>query len=303
MLDDLNELKTFRAILAEGSLSAAARRLGVTLAVVSKRLTTLEKRAGVRLVHRTTRSLNPTEEGRRLLTVIEHALDAIQAGEERLTRGRDEPIGTLRVSATIAFGRRCVAPVVGRLATRYPRLAASLELDDRITDVVGEGFDVAIRVGALADSSSMMRKLADNRRILVAAPAYLDRTGRPATPAEATHHEFLRYGDISGPWHLRGPKGATARLAAAARLRVDDGDVVHDWALAGLGIMLKSEVDVAEDLSAGRLEQVLPGWNGGEAPIVAVYPSARHLPLKTRVLLNELAAHIAAVMAGGKRQP
>jgi DNA-binding transcriptional LysR family regulator len=199
MLDDLNELKTFRAILAEGSLSAAARRMGVTLAVVSKRLTTLEKRAGVQLVHRTTRSLNPTEEGRRLLTDIEHALDATQAGEERLTRGRDEPIGTLRVSATIAFGRRCVAPVVGRLATRYPRLAVSLELDDRITDVVGEGFDVAIRIGALADSSSMMRKLADNRRILVAAPAYLDRAGRPATPAEAARHEFLRYGERFWP--------------------------------------------------------------------------------------------------------
>ena len=129
------------------------------------------------------------------------------------------------------------------------------------------------------------------------------RAGRPATPAEAARHEFVRYGDVSGPWHLRGPKGATTRLAAAARLRVDDDHVVHDWALAGLGIMLKSEVDVAEDLAAGRLEQVLPGWNGGKAPNVALYPSARHPPLKTRVRLNELTAHIAAVMAGGKRQP
>lgn len=303
VLDDLNELKTFRAILAEGSLSAAARRLGVTLAVVSKRLATLEDRAGVRLIHRTTRALSPTEEGARLLIDVERALEAIEAGEELLASGRVEPSGTLRVSATIAFGRRCVAPVLARLATRYPRLTVALELDDRVVDLVAEGFDAAIRIGAPADSSAMMRKLADNRRILVASPAYLDRAGQPATPEEAAGHAFLRYGPGSDPWRLRGPGGATAGLAAAARLRVDDGDVVHDWALAGLGIMLKSEVDVTQDLAAGRLVRVLPGWDGGDAPIVALYPSARHMPLKTRVLLDELAAHLATIMAGEHRRP
>jgi DNA-binding transcriptional LysR family regulator len=159
MLDDLNELRTFRAILAERSLSAAARRLGVTLAVVSKRLSTLEGRAGVRLVHRSTRSLSPTEEGARLLTDVVHALEAIDAAEGRLAGGRDEPAGTLRVSAPIAFGRRCVAPVLGQLAASYPRLAIALELDDRLVDLVGEGLDVAIRIGALADSSAIMRRL------------------------------------------------------------------------------------------------------------------------------------------------
>jgi DNA-binding transcriptional LysR family regulator len=113
----------------------------------------------------------------------------------------------------------------------------------------------------------MMRKLADNRRIPVAAPAYLDRAGRPATPAETARHEFFRYGDISGPWHLRGPKGATARLAAAARLRVDDGDVVHDWAVAGLGIMLKSEVDVAEDISAAVLNTYCRAGMAAKRPL------------------------------------
>ena len=293
MLDDLNELKTFRAILAEGSLSAAARRLNVTLAVVSKRLSTLESRAGARLIHRSTRSLSPTEEGARLLTDVVRALEAIDAAEARLA-GRDEPAGTLRVSAPIAFGRRCVAPVLGQLAERYPRLTVALELDDRLVDLVGGGLDVAIRIGAPADSTAIMRKLAENRRILVAAPAYLDRAGRPGTPDEAVSHTFLRYGAAFEPWRLRGPNGATANLAVTARLRVDDGDVVHDWALAGLGIMLKSEVDVAGDLAAGRLERVLPDWDGGQAPIVALYPSAQFVPLKTRVLLDRLAAHIAA---------
>jgi DNA-binding transcriptional LysR family regulator len=302
VLDDLNELKTFRAILAEGSLSAAARRLGVTLAVVSKRLATLEDRAGVRLINRTTRSLSPTEEGARLFADVERALDALEVGEERLAGGRDEPVGTLRVSAPIAFGRRYAAPVLGQLGMRYERLAVALELDDRVVDLVAEGLDVAIRIGALADSSAMMRKLADNRRILVASPAYLDRHGRPATPAEAVGHDFLRYGAAVEPWRLRGPAGETASLAAQARLRVDDGDVVHDWALAGYGIMLKSEVDVATDLAAGRLERVLACWDGGEAPIVALYPSARHLPLKTRLLLDALARHIAAVLPGGGKR-
>ncbi|MGH6616463.1 LysR family transcriptional regulator [Sphingomonas sp.] len=302
MLDDLNELKTFRAILAEGSLSGAARRLGVTLAVVSKRLTTLEARAGVSLIHRTTRALSATEEGKRLLIDIEHALDAIESGEKRLAGGRDEPTGTLRVSAPVSFGRRHVAPVLGELARRHPRLGISLQLDDRLADLVSDGLDLAVRIGALADSSSMMRKLSDNHRILVAAPSYLDRAGRPATPADAARHDFIRYGNAFEPWRLERADGATATLSASARLRVDNGDAVRDWALAGLGIVLKSEIDIAEDLAIGLLERVLPEWHCGQAPIVALFPSAQHLPLKTRVLLDELAAHVAAVLRAGRNR-
>jgi DNA-binding transcriptional LysR family regulator len=290
VLDDLNELKTFRAILAEGSLSGTARRRGGTLAVVSRRLSTLETRVGARLIHRTTRSLSPTEEGARLLTDVVRALEVLESAEGRLGGGRDEPAGTLRVSAPSAFGRRCVAPTLGRLTQRYPRLAVAPELDD--------GRSRRRRLGsAPADSSVMMRKLADKRSILVAAPAYLDRAGRPATLHAPTGNAFLRYGSGVEPWRLRGPKSETARLEVSARLRVDDGDVVHAWALAGLGLMLKSEVDVAEDLAAGRLERVLPEWDGGEAPIIALYPSFEHVPLKTRVLLDELAAQIAAIMS------
>jgi DNA-binding transcriptional LysR family regulator len=293
MLDDLNELKTFRAVLTQGSLSGAARALGVTLAVVSKRLATLERRAGVRLVNRTTRTLSPTEAGSRLLIEVERALDAIAAGEEQLALGRDEPVGLLRVSAPISFGRRHVAPVLGELVSRHPALSISLRLDDRLADLVGEGLDVAIRIGGLADSSAVMRKLADNRRILVASPPYLDRLGRPAAPEDLADAAFLRYGEAAEPWRLYGPDGAVTQLTAAARLRVDNGDTVHDWALAGLGVMLRSELDVAADIRAGRLERLLDGWDGGATPVVALYPSARHLPLKTRVLLDALAARMS----------
>jgi DNA-binding transcriptional LysR family regulator len=293
MLDDLNELKTFRAVLTQGSLSGAARALGVTLAVVSKRLATLERRAGVRLVNRTTRTLSPTEAGSRLLIEVERALDAIAAGEEQLALGRDEPVGLLRVSAPISFGRRHVAPVLGELVSRHPALSISLRLDDRLADLAGEGLDVAIRIGGLADSSAVMRKLADNRRILVASPPYLDRLGRPAAPEDLADAAFLRYGEAAEPWRLYGPDGAVTQLTAAARLRVDNGDTVHDWALAGLGVMLRSELDVAADIRAGRLERLLDGWDGGATPVVALYPSARHLPLKTRVLLDALAARMS----------
>ena len=121
----------------------------------------------------------------------------------------------------------------------------------------------------------------------------MDAAGRPAKPEDAVDHTFLRYGSSAEPWHLRGPGGVTANLAATGRLRVDDGDAVHDWGLAGLGIMLKSQVDVATDLATGRLERVLPAWDGGEAPVVALYPSGRNLPLKTRVLLDALEHHFA----------
>lgn len=293
MLDDLNELRTFREILNRGSLSAAARELGVGLTVVSKRLASLEQRTGTRLIQRTTRALSATEEGQRLLVDVERALDALATGEERLASGRDEPLGTLQVSAPVAFGRRHVAPVLAELVARYPRLAVSLRLDDRLADLVGDGIDVAIRIGNPVDSSAMMRKLADNSRILVAAPSYLDCAGRPATPEALEGHIFLRYGDPTGPWRLRS-HDSVAEIPALARLRADNGDVVHDWGLAGMGVMLKSALDVAADLQAGRLERILPDWDGGPSPVIALYPSAHHMPLKTRIFIDMMGRRLSA---------
>jgi DNA-binding transcriptional LysR family regulator len=293
MLDDLNELKTLQQILTAGSLSGAARMLGTSLAVVSKRLATLERRTGVRLVNRSTRALSPTEEGVRLLVHIDSALEALAAGEVGLTSGRDEPVGRLRISAPVSLGRLHVAPVLAQLAEGYDKLSVSLTLDDRLANLVGDGIDVAIRIGGLTDSSAIMRKLADNNRVLVASPGYLDRAGRPEVPAEMENHAFLRYGNAVAPWTLQGPNGAEASLPARARFRVDNGDALHDWALAGHGIMLKSRIDVAADLDAERLEIVLPGWSGGDAPIVALYSSARHLPIKTRLFLDAMAARLS----------
>lgn len=295
MLDDLNELRTFQMILTQGSLSAAARELQVGLGVVSKRLLSLERRAGVRLIQRTTRSLAPTGEGLALSAHLERVFEELATAEERLANGRDEPHGTLRIAAPVSFGRIHVAPVVAELALRYPSLSIELKLNDTLVDLVEERIDVAVRIGAPRDSGAIIRKLADNRRILAAAPSYLDRYGRPEHPRDARQLAYLRYGDGAAPWRLENARGEVFELEAKCRLRADNGDAVQGWSLAGHGIMLKSAIDLASDLAAGRLEQVLPGWRSGSAPVYALFPSRIHLPLKTRVLLDELAAHLAGL--------
>jgi DNA-binding transcriptional LysR family regulator len=293
MLDDLNELRTLQQVLTQGSLTGAARVLGVSLAVVSKRLASLEKRAGIRLVNRTTRSLSATEEGERLMVEIDRALEALRHGEELLATGRDEPAGTLRVSAPVSFGRRHVAPVLGELTRRHARLTVLLSLDDRLVDVAGGMIDVAIRIGGTAsDSSAAMKKLTENARILVASPAYLSRQSRPMHPDDLVNHDLLRYGDSHAAWQLVGPNGDTSTVPAAARLRVNNGDVVHDWCLAGLGVALKSHIDVAADLALGALERVLPEWHAGSSPIVALFPDRATMPRKTRIFLDAMAAAI-----------
>ncbi len=285
-LGDLNELRTFHRILTLGSLSAAARDLGVGLAVVSKRLASLERKTGQRLVHRTTRRLSPTEEGAALLPHVERVLDEIAVAQARLASGAEAPQGVLRVAAPISFGRIHLAPVAADLVARHPALDVELRLDDRLVDLVETRIDLAIRIGAPRDSQAVMRKLVDNHRILVASPAYLNRRGRPTEPGDLAGHDLLRYGDDTDPWRLVGPDGATREVPASPRLRADNGDVVHDWALDGRGVGFKSHVDVICDLHLGRLEQVLPAWRSPPAPVYALMPSSRHLATKTRAFLD-----------------
>jgi len=295
MLDDLNELRTFQRILALGSLSAAAREMDVSLAVVSKRLATLERRVGARLVNRTTRSLSATAEGEALRLHVDRVLEALDEAEERLAGGQGAVRGLLRVSAPIAFGRIHVAPVAAELVERHAGLDIELKLNDRLVDLTEGRIDVAVRIGPPRDSAAVMRKLADNRRILVASPAYLNRAGRPRTPEETAGHAFLRYDDSAQPWRLEGPDGATAEIETPCRLRADSGNVINDWALAGHGIMLRSQVDVAAELAGGRLEQVLADWQSGPAPVYALFPSARHLSPRVRVFVEALAERLAGL--------
>jgi LysR family transcriptional regulator, transcriptional activator for dmlA len=295
MLDDLNELRTFQRILATGSLSAAARDLGVGLAVVSKRLASLERRAGQRLINRTTRKLSPTDDGLALVLHVDRVLDELAAAEARLSSGWEEPNGLLRVSAPISFGRVHLIPLAAQLIERYPRLDIELKLEDRLVDLTDEQIDIAVRIGQPRDSGAVMRKLADNHRILVAAPAYLDRYGRPHSLSELHNHLCLRYDDHTVPWRLEGPDAILVDFEPRCRLRANSGDAVQDWALAGQGVMLKSRIDVVAELVAGRLEHVLRDWQSAAAPIYALMPSRRHLSTKSRTFLDAVSASLAVL--------
>src|SRR5271165_2846163 len=251
MLDDITQLRTFVRIVAAGSLSVASREMGLALSVVSKRLATLERRAEVRLIARSTRSLALTEEGQHLFERAQRILAEVDEAEAELTRGRAEPEGVLRVSAPTALGHAHVSPVCRDLVRTYPKISADLTLTDRLVDLIDERMDVVVRIGAPKDSDLVMRKLADNYRIVVAAPDYLERRGTPVVPEDLTRHECLLYRGPETHWSLVGPAGKAIELRVAYRMRCNSGEVAHDWALAGCGLIMKSWVDVAPDVQAG----------------------------------------------------
>jgi DNA-binding transcriptional LysR family regulator len=222
-------------------------------------------------------------------------LEELAAAEARLASGWEEPQGLLRVSTPISFGRIHLIPLAAQLIERYPRLDIELKLEDRLVDLTDEHIDIAVRIGQPRDSSAIMHKLADNRRILVAAPAYLERYGRPHSLSELHNHFCLRYDDPAVPWRLEGPDAVLVDFEPRCRLRANSGDAVQDWALAGQGVMLKSRIDVVPELVAGRLEQVLPDWRSAAAPIYALLPSRRHLSTKSRAFLDAVTANLAAL--------
>lgn len=288
MLDDITELRTFVRIVAAGSLSAAGREMGLALSVVSKRLATLERRLDVRLLARSTRHLALTDEGRDLYHRSLRILAEIEEAEAALSHGRLEVRGVLRISSTAAFGRTFVAPVCAALTQAHPQLSVDLVLTDRLTNLIDESIDVVVRFGEPKDSGLVMRKLADNHRILVAAPSYLARRGTPEVPADLVNHDCLLFAGGDGVWRLRGPGGALIEQPVSARLRSDNGDVAYDWALSGQGVILKSLVDVEADLASGRLAQVLPNWRSDPAPICALFPSNRQLSNRVRLFLDAM---------------
>jgi len=288
MLDDITELRTFVRIVGAGSLSAAGREMGLALSVVSKRLATLERRTEARLLARSTRRLALTEEGQVLYERAQRILTEVDEAEAALTHGRVEAQGVLRVSATVAFGRAHVSPVCRDLVRAHPKLSIDLTLTDRLVELIDEGMDVVVRIGAPKDSGLVMRKLIDNHRVVVGAPDYLERHGTPTVPAELEDHECLHYRGVGSHWRLVGPGGDVVEVQAASRLRSDNGEVAHDWALAGCGLIMKSWVDVEPDLRAGRLVRVLPEWRSDPAPVCALFPLSRQLPTRVRLFLDAM---------------
>lgn len=285
---DLTDLELFARVVETRSLTVAGRELGLSAAVISKRLQRLERQLGVRLLHRTTRFVGPTAAGQRFFNRIGPANAAIREAELEAVRDVKALSGTLRISAPTSFARLHVAPHLPAFLAAYPQLLLDIDLSDDFVDMLAGSYDVAIRIGTLEDSVLVARRLAPVRRVLCAAPAYLARHGRPASLAELAQHARIAARHQS-PWRLKGPEGDVA-VPAASALSTNSSEVIREAVIAGLGIALRSTWDVGEELADGRLEQVLPAYGtGSDVAVHAVTPSAAFTPEKVRAFVAFLA--------------
>lgn len=298
------DLGFFSTLAASGSLGAAARELGVTTPAVSKRLAHMEARLGVTLVTRTTRRMSLTPEGELYLECARRVLGELDTLAQALGQSRAVPQGPLRVNATLGFGRRHVAPVISRFVKRYPEVQVQLQLSVDPPPLTDDTFDVCIRFGAPPDARVVARRLAPNRRLLCASPAYLARRGTPKTPADLARHDCIgiRQGDEAyGVWTLQ--PGRSRRRPEPVKVRgtltTNDGEIAVGWALDGHGIVMRAEWDVAHHIASGRLVQVLPAYRTPDADIHAVYPHRRQVASRVRAFVDVLAEAFAKSLARG----
>lgn len=284
-----DDLRVFTVVVRKASFGDAATELGASPAYVSKRIRLLERDLAVKLLHRTTRRVTVTEEGERVFHWAQRILDDVDQLMQEVAVTRREPRGLLRVSSSFGFGRHVVAPALSRLVERHPALQVRLEVFDRLVDVAGEGFDLDVRVGDDIAPHLVARRLADNHRVLCAAPAYLARHGTPRTLAELQSHDCLVIKERDHPfgvWRLRSGAQEQA-VKVRGPLSSNHGEVVVQWAVNGRGIVLRSLWDVGALLRAGRLVQILPEWRQ-EANIWAVYPTRLERSAKVRVCVEFL---------------
>ncbi|RJF85388.1 LysR family transcriptional regulator [Sphingomonas cavernae] len=283
----------FVRVVESGSISAAARALRLSPAMVSKRLARLEARLGTRLAHRTTRRLVTTEAGQRFYDDLVRILAAASEAEARVA-GHGVPAGRLRVTAPTSFGRMHIAPHIKPFLDQHPRIALELDLSDGFTDLVGGRFDMAIRISGAGEGNLVAHRLAANRRILCTAPDYLAEAGAPATLADLARHRLLA-AENQLPWRIEGPDGLSV-IDGESIVRTNSSEVVRELAISGLGIALRSTWDIAGELRSGRLQRVLRDHEGAsDVSIQAVYPRAALTPAPVRLFTEWLGRIFAPV--------
>lgn len=289
------DLGFFSVLASAGSLSAAARELGITTPAVSKHLAQMESRVGVALLNRTTRRMSLTPEGEVYLQHARRILGEIDDMEELLGVSRSTPTGLLRVNATLGFGRSHVAPLISRFVRKHPQVEVQLQLSVNPPPLTEDAFDVCIRFGAPPDSRMIARQIAPNRRLLCASPAYLVRHGVPKVPHDLTRHNCIgiRQGEEAyGVWRLSSGRGKTVSTEAVktrGNLTTNDGEIAVNWALDGHGILMRAEWDIERYLRNGRLVQVLPQYSTPDASIHAVYPQRHQLAARVRAFVDFVA--------------
>ncbi|MEI8028865.1 MAG: LysR family transcriptional regulator [Comamonadaceae bacterium] len=296
-MDKLKQLESFVSVATRGSLTAAAKAQGVAPAIMGRRLDALEQRLGVKLLVRTTRRISLTHEGSAFLEDCQRLLADFASAEASVTAGGVKASGHLRVTAPAGFGRRHVAPLVPRFRELHADVSISLNLSDRVVDLAGEGFDCAVRVGDMPDSSLVSVRLADNRRLCVATPGYLKHHGTPAHPSDLAKFDCLTLSSEASQtrgWAFKVPKGNSSDLVylkPGGPLNCSDGQVLHDWCLAGCGIAWRSTWEVEAEIAVGRLVALLEDFAAPANGIYAVFPHAKHMPLRVRLWIDFLKHH------------
>ncbi len=285
------ELSAFVRTVDRGSQSAAGRELGVTAAMAGRYVRALEDRLGVRLLNRSTTRQSLTEAGTAFYAEAMAVLDSLDAAERAASERRAEPHGVLRVNAPMSFGARFLAAATAEFCARHPHIRVEMVLNDRVVDLIEEGYDVVVRIGPMQDSSLMARRLAPCRFVLCASPDYVRRRGAPVTPDDLRQHDCLLYAYYSGggAWTFQGDSGEQS-VGVSGSLVANNGDAVTEAAMAGQGIILQPTFIVGDALRDGRLVRLLEGWRVRDSGVHAVYPAPRNLAPKVRSFVDFLAA-------------
>jgi len=321
-MDKLKQLESFVSVATRGSLTAAANAEGVAPAIMGRRLDALEERLGVKLLVRTTRRISLTHEGSAFLEDCQRLLIDFANAEASVSAGGVKASGHLRITAPAGFGRRHVAPLVPKFRELHADVTISLNLSDRVVDVAAEGFDCAVRVGEMPDSSLVSVRMADNRRLCVASPAYLKRHGTPQHPTDLAKFACLTLSSDASQtrgWAFRVQRRAQARQQAGASddgdhelihlkpggpLDCSDGQVLHDWCMDGYGIAWRSTWEVEAEIAAGKLVTLLSDFDAPPNGIYAVFPQRKHLPLRVRLWIDFLKhSYSQPEFWGGARKP
>ena len=288
-MDKYQEMRVFTAVVDSASFVAASESLGMSKAAVSRYVSELEQRLGVRLMHRTTRRLSLTPEGELFLARCREILASIDASEAELSTRRVTASGLLKVSVPVSFGIRHLAPLWSEFLKKHPQVTLDVQLADRVIDLVDEGFDLAVRISRLPDSSLISRQLTSTRLVLCAAPSYLRRRGKPRHPSELTQHDVLGYSLLStgDQWQFEGPAGPVS-VKVRPRMWSNNGDSCIAASVGGAGIQLQPTFLIDEYLVSGKLIEILPQFRAAKLGIYAVYPSRRFVLPKVRALLDFL---------------
>ena len=284
----ISDLDIFARVARTGNMSAAGREMGLSPAVISKRVSLLEDRLGARLFQRTTRQLTLTETGEGYFKRVVDILSLVEEAEDFVSRRNTKPRGQLKITAPTSFSRLHIAPHMSTFLAKYPDIEIDFHLTDSFVDIIREGFDVAVRIGELQDSSLVARKLAPDHRVICASPTYLERVGRPKGLADLEFHNCISAG-AQDLWHLDGP-GGSQQLRVKGNLRSNSAEFVRELLVGGHGIGLRPLWDVGPDVQSGALEIILPEWRAtSHMAIYAVYPSRDFMPAKVNAFIDFLA--------------